>query len=121
MFINGIHTSIKCSKVKLFADDTNRFFSGEDFEALRETVVREVSSQQHWVNAEKLTINFDPRKSCFSIFKPSNSQLPESSDGGLQIFGNTFTHQNKTTYLGLVLDQNLSSEFHIHDLNKKIS
>ena len=74
---------------------------------------------QHWVNANKLTINFDPQKSCFSMFKALNSQLPESSDDGLQIFGNTLTHQNKTTK-GLVLDHNLSWEFHIHDLNKKL-
>ena len=86
---------------------------------LRETVVREVSSLQHWVNANKLTINFDPQKSCFSIFKPLNSQLPESSDDdGLQIIGNTLTRQDKATNLGLVLDHNLSSGFHIHDLNK---
>ena len=120
IFINDIHTSIKCPKIKLFADDTNCFFSGKEFETLRETVVREVSSLQHWVNANKLTINFDPQKSYFSIFKPLNSQLLESSDDGLQMFGNTLTRQNKTTYLGLVLDHNLSWEFHIHDLNKKL-
>ena len=100
IFINDIHTSIKCSKIKLFADDTNRFFSRKDFETLRKTVVRKVSSLQHWVNADKLTIKFDPQKSCFSIFKPLNSQLPEFSDDGLQIFNNTLTRQNKTPYLG---------------------
>ena len=121
IFINDIHTSIKCSKIKLFADDTNCFFSGIDFETLRETVaVREIFSLQHWVNSNTLTINFDPQTSCISMFKPLNSQLPESSDDGLQIFGNTLTRQNKTTYLGLVLDHNLSWEFHIHDLNKKL-
>ena len=99
---------MKCSKIKLFADDTNCFFSGKDFETLRETVVRGVSSPQHWVNANKLTINFDPQKSCFTIFKPLNCQLPEFSDDGLQIFGNTLTRQNKATYLGLVLDHNLA-------------
>ena len=119
-FINDINTSVKCSKIKLFADDTNCFFSRIDFETLRETVVREVSSLQHWVNANKLTINFDPQRSCFSIFKLLNRQLNESSDDGLQIFGNTLTCQNKTTYLLLVLDHNLSWEFHIHDLNKKL-
>ena len=107
-------------KIKRFADDTNCFFSGKDFETLGETVVREVSSLQHLVNANKLTLNFDPQKSCFSVFKPLNSQLLESSDDGLQIFGNTMTRQNKTTYLGMVLDHNLTWEFHIHDLNKKL-
>ena len=71
IFINDINTTIKCSKIKLFADDMNCFFSGIDFETLRKTVVREVSSLQHWVNANRLTINFGPQKSCFSIFKSS--------------------------------------------------
>ena len=101
-FISDIHMSIKCFKIKLFAYDTNCFFSGKDFKTLRETVVRDVSSLQYWVNANKLTVNFDPRQSCFSIFKRVNSQLPDSSDDGLQIFDNTLTRKNKTTYLGLV-------------------
>ena len=89
IFINNTHTSIECSKIKLSADGTDCFFSGKDFETLRETVVREVSSLQHWVNANELTINFDPRKSCFSIFKPLNSHLPDLCHDGLQIFENT--------------------------------
>ena len=31
IFINDIHRTIKCSKIKLFADDTNCFFKGKGF------------------------------------------------------------------------------------------
>ena len=61
LFINDIHEAIKCSTIKLFADDTNCFFSGYDFETLRETVVTEVCSLQQWINANKLTINSDKK------------------------------------------------------------
>ena len=47
--------------IKSFADDTNCFFSGYDFETIRETVVTEVCSLQQWINANKLTINYDPK------------------------------------------------------------
>ena len=51
--INDIHTSIKCSKIKLCVDDTDCFFAGKDFKTLiRETVFREVSSLHHWVNCK---------------------------------------------------------------------
>ena len=39
LFINDIHTSLKHSNIKLFADDTNRFFSGNNFHSLQDTVI----------------------------------------------------------------------------------
>ena len=42
IFINDIHRTIKCSKIKLFADDTNCFFKGKDLNTLKETVTREL-------------------------------------------------------------------------------
>ena len=47
IFINDIHRTIKCSKIKLFADDTNCFFKGKDLNTLKETVTRELSSLQN--------------------------------------------------------------------------
>ena len=38
LFMNDIHTSLKHSNIKLFADDTNCFFSGNNFHSLRDTV-----------------------------------------------------------------------------------
>ena len=61
LFINDIHEAIECFTIKLFADDTNCFFSGYDFETLRETVVTGVCSLQQWINAKKVTINCDPK------------------------------------------------------------
>ena len=72
LFINDIHTSLKHSNIKLFADDTNCFFSGNNFHSLQDTVITEVCSLLNWVNANELTINFDPDKSCYTVFKPTN-------------------------------------------------
>ena len=44
LFINDIHTSLKHSNIKLFVDDTNCFFSGNNFHSLQDTVITEVCS-----------------------------------------------------------------------------
>ena len=60
LYINDINHSLDEVIIKLFADDTNCFFSAEDFGSLMEIVTREMNSLQNWINANKLTINFDP-------------------------------------------------------------
>ena len=40
LYINDINYSLNEVIIKLFADDTNCFFSGEDFDSLIETVTR---------------------------------------------------------------------------------
>ena len=60
------------------------------------------------------------QKSCFSTFCPSTKQLSETATEGLQIHNNILTHQNKTTYLGLILDTSLTWQEHIRELNKKL-
>ena len=68
LYINDISHSLNEVIIKLFADDTNCFFSGEDFDSLMEIVTSEMNSLQNWINANKLTINFDPNKSCYNVF-----------------------------------------------------
>ena len=61
--------------IKLFADDTNFFISGENLELLRQKVNREIQSFQKWIHANKLTINYDPQKSSYCIFKPKQNHF----------------------------------------------
>ena len=62
IFINDIHLSLDMAIIKLFADGTNFFISGENFELLRQKIICEIQSFQTWIHANKLTINYDPQK-----------------------------------------------------------
>ena len=75
LFINDIHKSLDKIKIKLFADDTNCFISGNNFHQLERLAETELSKLQKWIKANKLTINFDPRKSSYYIFKPKKQML----------------------------------------------
>ena len=67
LFINDIHNSLDKIIVKLFADDTSCFVSGNDFNLLERTAETELNKLQKWINANKLSINFD-KKSQVTVF-----------------------------------------------------
>ena len=120
LFINDIHKSLSNVIIKLFADDTNCFVLGKDFNSLERLVQLELNKLQKWINTNKLTINFDPRKSSYCIFKPRSKCFPVNFDRGLRIGSNILKYKETTKYLGLILDKNLTWESHIKVLNKKL-
>ena len=120
LFINDIHKSLSNVIIKLFADDTNCFVSGKDFNSLERLVELELNKLQKWINTNKLAINFDPRKSSYCIFKPRSKCFPVNFDRGLRIRSNILKYKETTKYLGLILDKNLKWESHIKELNKKL-
>ena len=70
LYINDINHSLNEVIIKLFADYTNCFFSGEDFDYLMEIVTSEMTSLQNWINANKLTINFNPNNHAIMCLNP---------------------------------------------------
>ena len=97
-YINDINHSLNEVIIKLFADDTNCFFSGEDFDSLMEIVTREMNYLQNWIDPNKLTINFNPNKSCYNVFKPKNKNLPSGYDRGIQMAENILTYKESTKH-----------------------
>ena len=120
LFINDIHKSLNNTVIKLFADDTNCFLSGNDFSSLERLAETELNKLQTWINANNLTINYDPKKSSYCIFKPRNKCFPPNYNRGLKIGINTLKFKETTRYLGLLLDSKLTWENHIQELNKKM-
>ena len=120
IFINDMHLSLNTAIIKLFADNTNLFVSGDNFDHLKQLVIAEVRSFQTWIQANKLTINYDPQKSGYCVFKPKNRILPYSYNHGLVIGENKLCYRECTKYLGLILDDQLTWKHHITETNKKI-
>ena len=106
---------------KLFADDTIFFLSDKNFHLLKEKVILEFLYFQNWVDANKLTISYDPKKLCFSIFKPLNRPLPLNYNDDLPVGNNMIKYQHTTKYLGIILDDQLNWKSHITEVNKKIT
>ena len=120
LFINDVNKSLENIVIKLFANDTNCFISGNDFDQLERLVEVELNKLQKWINANKLTINFYPKKSSYCIFKPRKKNLPPNFDRGLKMGTTVLKYKEITTYLGAILDRNLTFETHTKELNKKL-
>ena len=120
LFINNIHNSLDNIIMKLFADDTNCFISGNDFNSLERLAEIELNKLQKWVNANKPAINFDLKKSSYCTFKPRNKPFPINFYRGLTMGTNVLKYKENTRYFGLILDHKLTWETHIKELNKKL-
>ena len=80
----------------------------------------ELNKLQQWINANKLTINFDLKISSYCIFKPKNKNLPQNFDRGLKMGTNVLKYKENTTYIGVILDRNLTFKTHTKELNQKL-
>ena len=114
LFINDIHNSLDKIIIELFADDTNCFVSGNDFNLLERLAETELNKLQKWINANKLTIHFDPEKSSYCIFKPRNKCLPVNLNRGLRMSTKVLKYKENTRYLVLLLDHKLTWDSKIH-------
>ena len=119
LFINDIHRSFSKITIKLFVDDKNCFISDKNFNLLERLAEIELDRLQKWINANKLTINFDPKKSSYCIFKPRGRCFPINFDRGLKIGSNLLKQKETTKYLSVILDGNLTWESHMKELNQK--
>ena len=90
------------------------------FNQLERLVEVELNKLQKWINANKLTINFDPKISSYCIFKPKNKTLPPNFDRRLNIGTNILRYKENTKCLGVILDRNLTFETHTKELNQKL-
>ena len=113
LIINDVHKSLDSIVIKLFADDTNCFLSGYDFNSLERLAETELNKLQTWINATNLTINYDPKKSSCCIFKPRNKCFPPNYNRGLKLDIIALEFKETAQYIGLLLDSKLSWENHI--------
>ena len=74
----------------------------------------------HLIQANKLTISFDPKKSNFCVSKPTSKNLPPTYKEVIKIGNNTLSYKESTTYLGSILDSKLTWDLQIKETKKKL-
>ena len=122
LFLIYINDLIKCSdqaSFVLFADDTNIFVAGKSYNEAVEKANTILDSVSKYTTANKLHINLD--KTCFMHFRPKHSILnPVAENAVLKLDGNEVEEVSETKFLGVTIDNNLSWEVHLNNLNKKL-
>lgn len=118
IYINDLSAVMSCLFPVLFADDTNLFFSHNDFSVLMAKANSDLEYISKWFKLNKLSLNV--KKSSFIVFTSKNKTY-HKYDSNLFIGNNQIAHVSSTSFLGILIDERLSWKSHIYHVCNKIS
>ena len=107
IYINDMFKS--CPKLELihYADDPTAFVRCNNLRGLEELVNDELNSVNIWLQCNRLTLNIE--KSSYMVFSHNETFL------NVKINNIIFQRVQKTKFLGIVFDHNLSFRFHCEE------
>ena len=120
LFLIYINDLINCSTAScfaLFADDTNIFVTGKNYNEATTRANSILDAVFRYTLANKLHINLE--KTCFMHFKPK-AQSDDIEKNVLTINGIEIEEVTETKFLGITIDNQLSWNSHITSLTKKL-
>jgi len=115
IYVNDIQYAAPDSKIKLFADDTNIFFSDSDPEKLFSVANLNLTKLCEWFTANKLHLNLD--KTCYSIF---GQDIKDSSTIRLYVNRVIIPRVESCKYLGIIIDSKLKWQDHIDNVYSRL-
>ena len=118
LYINDLRYSLKKSIASHFADDTSITFSSKKIKTVETILNTDLKSISDWLKANRLSLNVD--KSKLLIFRSKQRKL-DLNNISIKIEGSRLIPCDSVKYLGLYLDKNLSWDFHVNQLSKKLS
>ena len=117
LYINDLHFSMKQSSTSHFADDTCISFSATKIKTLETVLNNDLRTLTDWLQANRLSLNAD--KSKLIIFKSKQKRITYTFS--IKLNGSKLIPTDNVKYLGLYIDQNLSFDFQVNQLSKKLS
>ena len=97
----------------LFADDTNIYFEAENLKLLQHTINKELKNVKIWLDINTLSLNIDKTK--YVIFKSPQHSLSDTTN--IKIDNLSVKNTCYVTFLGVLLDENLSWKYHLTELS----
>jgi len=114
-YVNDIACVLEPNQIRLFADDTNVFITGNNANDLQCQAQSALVKLNEWFLANHLSLNIS--KTCFSVF----SKRIQESTIKLKLSGNDIPCVNSTKYLGVHLDSDLSMQNHCMSVKNKLN
>ena len=115
IYINDIKNLSKSDEIKLFADDTSIFSTGETYSELEENANKSLNECQEWLLINRLSLNID--KTQYMVFNRSESKIKLN----LAIGSIPIKQTSNTKYLGLTMQDNLKWNIHINNTINKLN
>ena len=101
----------------LFADDSNMFISGNNLNDMLDTMNIEMVKVIEWLQINKLSLNL--KKTHYVVFRKRRSKLMSEKD--LIVDNVKILMTEKTKFLGVVIDEYLSFEYHVKHIKGKVA
>ena len=118
LYVNDMSTSVDCDLL-LYADDSCLVFTGSNIKDIENNLNRNFESLCDWFVENNLSMHFGEDKTKSIVFG-SNKRLKNLDELDIR-YGEIKIKQYKTvTYLGCILDQNLSGESMATKVSTKI-
>ena len=108
LYVNDMPQAVN-SDLLLYADDTCLIYTGKDINTIEEQLNTDFSSLCDWFVDNKLSVHFGEEKTK-SILFGTKRQLKNQRDLDLRYGDLKIKQHSKVTYLGCILDNNLSGE-----------
>lgn len=115
VYINDIFSVSQSLKLILFADDTNIFYSSNNYHELLDTVNKELNTIKKWLDRNKLSLNIDKTK-VMMFGNPTTH-----TDLAIFIEGRQIENVCENKFLGVIIDSKLTWKSHISHIKTKIS
>ena len=111
LYINDLPYCSKKLSFRIFADDTNMFFTSDNLLHLESIINEELNSVFKYCNINKLSINF--AKTTYMVISSTRLRL--------YIHIPNIAHKTQIKYLGIYIDQNLQWGPQTQHINNKLA
>ena len=118
IYINDLRFSLKSSVANHFADDACIIHQSKKLKMLESNLNHDVKLCFEWLNANRLSLNTNKTKLLFFHSKKKSFAFENIS---IKLNKIKQLHADNVKYLGIFLDKNLSWDYHILQLSKKLS
>ena len=112
VYVNDVYKAIDSENLRLFADDSNLFISGNSLQDMVNEAELKLECLNKWFKHNQLTLNID--KTCFTLFSRTKNEI------ALKLNGTEIQRVETAKYLGIFLDSKLSWSDHTDKICQKL-
>ena len=118
LFVNDLVCAIKNSIINIYADDTHIYVNDENVITASRKLQEDINNVAQWFHKNKLSISIEKTFTMFVGSKQRLGRIGEMPKMYLQ--GQLLANKTSAKYLGLIIDQHLTSQISARDFIQKL-
>ena len=120
IYVNDLPNATNILDTTMFANNTNLFYSHRDIKTLFFTINEELEKLGDWFTANRLSLNIKKTKYTFLHKNSVKDNIPLKLPD-LHISNKSIERKSSIKFLGVMLDEHIAWNDHIHAIKKKLA